>query len=81
MNRTEFLPLNDKPCRFKLKGGKEIFGIIWENNIGKHPVHYFSSTADRMRYKFPETVNSRISFEKVFTPVHLEDIVQAEPLS
>lgn len=81
MNRTEFLKYNDTPCKFKLRGGKEVFGVIWENSYGEQLMHFFSTAADRMRYKTAEQRNDRIACERLKTPVALEDIVLAEPLS
>ncbi|HEY4799447.1 MAG TPA: hypothetical protein VII99_10265 [Bacteroidia bacterium] len=81
MNRAEFLQFNDTPCKFKLRGGKEVFGVIWENNYGNHMMHFFSTAAERIRYKIAERVNDRLTCERLKTPVELEDIVRAEPLS
>ena len=81
MNHTEFLKINDTPCKFKLRGGKEVFGVIWENNYGNQLLHFFSTAAERMRYKIAEQMNDRITCERLKTPVELEDIVLAEPLS
>ncbi len=81
MKRTEFLKFNDMPCKFKLRGGKEVFGVIWENSYGNELMHFFSTAAERMRYKTAEGVNDRLTCEKLKTPVELEDIVLAEPLS
>jgi hypothetical protein len=81
MNRTEFLQFNDTPCKFKLRGGREIFGVIWENTYGNELIHFFSTTAERMRYKIAEQRNDRLALERLKTPVELEDVVLAEPLS
>ncbi|MBI4946257.1 MAG: hypothetical protein HY840_07640 [Bacteroidetes bacterium] len=80
MDRNEFLPYNDTPCKFKLRGGKEVFGVVWENSYGDRLMHYFSTAADRMRYKIAEQINDRMTCEQLKTPVELEDIVLAEPL-
>jgi len=81
MNRTEFLKFNDMPCKFKMRGGREVFGVIWENTYGEQLMHFFSTTAERMRYKAAEMQNDRIACERLKIPVELEDIVLAEPLS
>ncbi len=81
MNRTEFLKFNDTPCKFKLRGGREIFGVIWENSYGNNLMHFFSTTAERMRYKIAEQRNDRLALDRLKTPVELEDVVLAEPLS
>ena len=81
MDRSEFLKINDLPCKFKMRGGREIFGVIWENNYGNELMHFFSTTAERMRYKLAEQRNDRLACDRLKTPVELEDIVLAEPLS
>ena len=81
MNRNEFLQYNDTPCKFKLRGGKEVFGVVWENSYGNRLMHYFSTAGERMRYKIAERINDRITCDRLKTPVQLEDIVLAEPLS
>lgn len=80
MKRTEFLKYNDTLCKFKLRGGKEVFGIIWENSYGNELIHFFSTAAERMRYKIAEQLNDRLTCERLKTQVELEDIVLAEPL-
>ena len=80
MERTEFLQYNDTPCKFKLRGGREVFGVIWENSFGNEMMHFFSTTAERMRYKLAEQRNDRLACERLKTPVELEDVVLAEPL-
>ena len=81
MNRNEFLKIKDTPCKFKFRGGKEVFGVVWENNFGDRLMHYFSTAADRMRYKIAEGLNDRHTCDRLKTPVELEDIVLAEPLA
>jgi len=81
MKRNEFLSYNDTPCRFKLRGGKEIFGVIWENKYGNELMYFFATAAERTRYKIAEQVNDLSACERLKTTVELEDIVQAKPLS
>ena len=81
MKRTEFLPYNDTPCKFKLRGGKEVFGVIWENSYGNDLLHFFATAAERTRYKIAEQLNDRLTCERLKTQVKLDDIVLAEPLS
>ena len=74
MDRLEFLNYNDRYCKFKLKGGKEVFGIVWEKVQGEKVVHYFASLVERMKLK-----ENRIK-ENHLTEINLEEIVTAEPL-
>ena len=59
MKRNDFLQYNDTLCKFKLKGGKEVFGVIWENSLGNELIHFFSTASERMRYKMAEQANDR----------------------
>jgi hypothetical protein len=81
MKRNEFLSYNDILCKFKLKGGKEVFGIIWENKYDNELMYFFATAAERMQYKIAEQVNDLSACERLKTTVELEDIVLAEPLS
>jgi hypothetical protein len=47
MTRSEFLQVNDRPCRFKLKSGKEVFGVVWENAGDSEPVYFFATLGER----------------------------------
>ena len=78
MNRTEFLIYNDRYCKFKLKGGKEIFGIVWENNAGEKIVFYFASLVERMKIK-EKGLNEEATGKSV-TEIDLKEIVAAEPI-
>jgi hypothetical protein len=80
MKRNEFLSYNDLPCKFKLRGGKEVFGVIWENSYGNELMYFFATAAERMRYKMAEQLNDRSACERLKTTVELEDIVLAEPI-
>lgn len=80
MNRNEFLSYNDTLCKFKLRGGKEVFGVIWENKYGNKLMYFFATAAERIRYKIAEKINDRSTCEKLKTTVEIEDIVHAKPL-
>ena len=69
MTRSEFVQVNDRPCRFKLKSGKEFFGVIWENTAEGDSSYYFSSMGERFDPRNQGNVGVR---------VHLDDIVGAE---
>ena len=34
MSTRDLSTIYERPCKFKLKSGKEIFGVIWKNNDG-----------------------------------------------
>lgn len=73
MTRTEFLSINDQPCRIKLKSGKEVFGVIWEKPQQDNTAYYFASLGERFSRNYR---NSSIGMM-----IQLDDIVGAELLS
>lgn len=69
MTRAEFIQVNDRPCRFKLKSGKEFFGVIWEHTGEGEAAYYFATMGERF------DVRNKTNFG---VRVDLEDIVGAE---
>ena len=80
MKRTDILTYNELPCKFRLKSGKEVFGVIWETMKQDTVVHYFASAVERMRYKKAEAVNDVETCRNLITEVNIEEIISAEPL-
>lgn len=83
MKREEVQNFTDRPCRFRLKSGKEIYGIIWEwikENTG-NTEYYFASNGDVMRFR-RERGNFNIKPEpQIGTYIQLEDIIYAEQIN
>lgn len=52
MERSIFKNFEKRHCRFKMKSGKEVYGIMWEEpeNESKFK-YYFSSSGDYERFK------------------------------
>ena len=69
MTRNEFIQVNDRPCRFKLKSGKEFFGVIWENTAEAEPAYYFATMGERFDVRNKSNFGVRVD---------LDDIVGAE---
>jgi hypothetical protein len=46
MTVQEFMFINDRPCRFKLKSGKEVFGVITESPRGTE-TYFFTTLSER----------------------------------
>jgi hypothetical protein len=71
MTRSEFLAINDLPCRIKLKSGKEVYGVIWEKKSGSEQSYYFASLNERFS-RAPQS-NSQIGMMII-----LDEVVGAE---
>jgi len=68
----------NKPCRFVLKSGKEVFGVIWEGNNGLKGEHYFASSGEYLLFKDAERENDMETCEKIKSKVDVEEFVSAE---
>lgn len=72
MTRSEFIQVNDRPCRFKLKSGKEFFGVIWENTSEGESAYYFATMGERFDVRNQNNFGVRVD---------LDDIVGAEMIN
>jgi hypothetical protein len=80
MKQSEARNFMEKPCRFRLKSGKEIYGVIWEwmkENSNKAE-YYFASNGVVMNFK-KQSGNYNITPEPTLgTYIQLDDIIYAE---
>jgi len=63
-------------CRFKLRSGKEVFGVIWKVESGNDEQYVFTSISDHQTYlktKDPSLIDNKLA-------VNIEDIILAEKL-
>lgn len=65
----------EKPCRFKLRSGKEVFGVVWKEVRGGNTKHYFSSSEN-----FKKIIHGEASSDELKTMVEAEDFIAAEML-
>jgi hypothetical protein len=72
MTQAEFRIFNDQPCRFRLKSGKEVFGVIWEKPQPGGASFYFASLSERF--------NRNIRNTSIGMMIDIDDIVGAELL-
>jgi hypothetical protein len=78
MTRFDFLSYNDRPCKFRLRSGKTVFGVIWESMSNDSQNYKFSSLGER----FTIYSNGGLRENKnMGQAVDLEDIIHAELLS
>jgi hypothetical protein len=77
MTRFDFLSYNDIPCKFRLRSGKDVFGVVWETKSEADFAYHFASLGER----FTVHTNSGLVENKgVGQLIDLEDIILAEPL-
>jgi hypothetical protein len=65
----------NKPCKFRLKSGKDVYGVVWADDKESSNRFYFSSSEDYNLIKSRGEKNSALK-----TLVNLNDIVAAEML-
>lgn len=76
MNYSDFLHYKEQHCRFKLKSGKEVYGVIWEEKHDDEIEYLFASSSVHSDYK---TAKCPLPKEKLYK-LSLEDVIYAEPL-
>ncbi len=78
MNKTDLKSFYYKHCRFRLKSGKDVYGIVWEDeNNGESTLH-FSSAAEAGKL-LQTNVLDVFHLQSDFI-INADDIVGAEPV-
>ncbi|MBN8702998.1 MAG: hypothetical protein J0M08_08030 [Bacteroidetes bacterium] len=78
MDYSQFQAYKELPCRFKLKSGKEVYGVVWEQKNNEEPEYYFASynTFSKIKSTSNLTGNNYSIYK-----VSLEDLGYAEPMA
>ena len=71
MERADIQGYLDKHCRFKLRSGKEVYGVLWQDQ--PEGSLYFSSAGDRVSPDRHELKDTALSLDP-------EDIIYVEQL-
>ncbi len=77
MSTLNLKPLFHKNCRFKLKSGREVYGVIWEEQKGLAKRYYFASIGDYE--KMLKCVNGSSGAQ--IQQINIEDVLLAENLA
>ena len=51
MDNASLTRYYDKPCKFKLRSGKDIYGVVWKEGNELEETYYFSSSEDYNQIK------------------------------
>jgi len=71
-----------KQCRFRLKDGKEVYGVIWEDTDGSNTRHYFASVNEHRLYQEAKSENDQITLAQLKRiAVNLNDIIMVERIA
>lgn len=63
-----------------MKGGKEVYGVIWEDRSNGRSEHYFASPGEYKAYREAKQLNDIATCEKLKLKVDIEEVVDAECL-
>ncbi|MCB0793106.1 MAG: hypothetical protein KDB88_00085 [Flavobacteriales bacterium] len=75
MDNSTIRDFYNKHCRFKLRSGKEVFGVVWEVETGAGSRVYFASVRDYERFQ------SDPQGPIAVIPMQPEEIVHAESIA
>ena len=66
-------------CRFKLKSGKEVYGIIWQVSVEDSPAYFFTSASQKEKI---ETCENRLEMiQELGFELDINDVVMSENLA
>ena len=65
----------NKPCKFILKSGKQVFGIVFTERESNSPQYFFTSAVNYMKLQMK---NNEESIRKFIYPINIDDLVGAE---
>lgn len=76
MSQDYILSYLNQHCRFVLKSGKEVFGVVWQISQNGREQYYFSSVSDHLAFS-----NSRdLAQAPNSLPLNLEEIIHVEKI-
>lgn len=78
MSIQDFSSFYDKPCKIKLRSGKEVYGVIWKNHNEDNQEHFFASSKEYEAYK--SALLDEEDDNNKFSTVNINDVVSVESL-
>lgn len=79
MNYLKIQSLFHHHCRIKLRSGKEVFGVVWNDLSQTDKAIYFASYIEHKKLMAKQRASS-IDFNKLLR-LEIEDILGIEPLN
>ncbi|MGD1848888.1 MAG: hypothetical protein ACFB10_26140 [Salibacteraceae bacterium] len=77
MQAKEIRPYYQKHCRFRMRSGKVVYGVIWSD---VHQ-HYFASHREFEAYQSAIQNRDKATCQRLRFPVDLNEVVAAERLN
>lgn len=78
MNYTDLQSYFHHHCKIKLRSGKEVFGVLWEEMTETDRAIYFASYIEHKRHIDEPPVLSKENSAKI--ALEIEDILGVEPV-
>jgi hypothetical protein len=75
MDLSRIRSFTHKHCRFKLRSGKEIFGVVWEVESSEEKKLFFASVRDYERFQRDQRQPINVM------PLRPEEIMAAESIA
>ena len=73
MEARKFRYYEHKPCKFVLRSGKQIFGIVWSEKQNDDIKYFFSSAMEYMKTKISAGGGKESAY-----PITLDELIHAE---
>ncbi len=65
----------NKPCKFILRSGKQVFGIVWKERESNSPEYFFTSAINYMKLQME---SNKESLKNYIYPISADELVYAE---
>lgn len=70
----------DKPCKFRLRSGKEVYGVIWREHSAGVSQLLFASSGDYLRIKESPASTTEQELASIAVRLNRDDVIAAEIL-
>ena len=71
----------DKPCKFRLRSGKEVYGVIWREQHNHPNEVMFASSGDYHRWQARERrAQQALELERMAIRLNRDELIAAEIL-
>lgn len=79
MSTTDLIPYFNNTCRFKLRSGKEVFGVIWEVVTAEGVRMYFTSLSNAQLVQ--QAQKDADLAAQIGSPIVIDEIIYAERIA
>jgi len=80
MRLQEITNFYHKPCKFRFKSGKEVYGVIWRDQNAGEAHHFFASSGAYSSLFQARKRGIRGGMDHMKTPVDINEIIGVEHL-